>query len=174
MATATYPSCKVCDRGALIARKKYRMSGPVVFIGFVILIPCILGVLFSAFLFFSSVLSAGSNGAQTRTEAETEMRDHEVPERTIQAVIQGRDSDVEEQMRSEDPFIPEVQKSWIRNAQRKIRENNTGTGLGVIFGGGFAVVTGIASMVGGLLGWLLVMKKRVLQCGTCGAVVNAS
>jgi hypothetical protein len=32
----------------------------------------------------------------------------------------------------------------------------------------------ILAFVSGLLGWLLVMKKRVLQCGLCGAVVNAS
>lgn len=37
-----------------------------------------------------------------------------------------------------------------------------------------AVALGIASFVGGLLGWLLVMRKRVLQCDVCGAVVNAS
>lgn len=48
---------------------------------------------------------------------------------------------------------------------------NTGT---AIVTGGFAVIIGISSFVGGLLGWLLVMKKRVLQCSVCGAVVNAS
>jgi hypothetical protein len=34
-----------------------------------------------------------------------------------------------------------------------------------------ALVTPICKI---LLGWLLVMKKRVLQCDLCGAVVNAS
>jgi len=46
--------------------------------------------------------------------------------------------------------------------------------LAEFFGGGFAVICGIASFVGGLLGWLLVMKKRVLQCSVCSAVINAS
>jgi hypothetical protein len=30
------------------------------------------------------------------------------------------------------------------------------------------------TVVSGLLGWLLVMRKSVLQCDVCGAVVNAS
>ena len=36
------------------------------------------------------------------------------------------------------------------------------------------VLIGIGCFVGGLLGWLLVMKRDVLQCDNCGAVVNAS
>lgn len=47
-------------------------------------------------------------------------------------------------------------------------------GLLGIIGSLSAIGLGIASFVGGLLGWLLVMKKRVLQCDYCGAVVNAS
>jgi hypothetical protein len=43
-----------------------------------------------------------------------------------------------------------------------------------LFGGVFSILWGIAFFVGGLLGWLLVMKKRVLQCDVCGAVVSAS
>jgi hypothetical protein len=52
-------------------------------------------------------------------------------------------------------------------------ENNEGQGFRVV-GGGFALFMGILCFVCGLLGWLLVMKKRVLQCSICGAVINAS
>jgi hypothetical protein len=45
--------------------------------------------------------------------------------------------------------------------------------LGLI-GSSWAFAIFIVSFVSGLLGWLLVMKKRVLQCDLCGAVVNAS
>lgn len=41
-------------------------------------------------------------------------------------------------------------------------------------GSGIALFIGIACFVSGLIGWLLVMKKDVLQCDNCGAVVNAS
>jgi hypothetical protein len=43
-----------------------------------------------------------------------------------------------------------------------------------VFGSSLAIGLGITSFVGGLLGWLLVTRKRVLQCNICGAVVNAS
>jgi len=43
-----------------------------------------------------------------------------------------------------------------------------------VLGATFAITLGIASFVGGLLGWLLVMKKRVLRCSVCSATVNAS
>jgi hypothetical protein len=43
-----------------------------------------------------------------------------------------------------------------------------------ILGSGIFVVTGLIAFVGGLVGWLLVMKKNVLQCSNCQAVVNAA
>ena len=42
------------------------------------------------------------------------------------------------------------------------------------FVGGFFIFLGLASLVAGLLGWLLIMKKEILQCSYCGAVVAAS
>jgi hypothetical protein len=37
-----------------------------------------------------------------------------------------------------------------------------------------SALLGISSFVAGLLGWLLIMKKRILKCSVCGAVINAS
>ena len=58
------------------------------------------------------------------------------------------------------------------------RINYGAVAAGSAVGGGFAVILSIigivASFVGGLLGWLLIMKKKVLQCTSCQAVVNAS
>ena len=101
--------CKVCDAGTLTQQKKHRMSGPVVAIGYILLIPSVLGILFSVFMFFTTAsMSHAANGA--------------------------------------------------------------GSGIA----GGIAIFLGLVFFVGGLLGWLLVMKKQVLECNTCGAVVNAS
>jgi hypothetical protein len=36
------------------------------------------------------------------------------------------------------------------------------------------LIFGVSCFVAGLLGWLLVMKKKILICSICGAVVNAS
>ncbi len=111
-APAMYFRCKVCDRGALVSKKVYRMSAPVVFIGFVLLIPSVLGMLFCFYMFVSVANVPMSADETTRTAG----------------------------------------------------------GLA----GGLFLLVGVFFMVGGLLGWLLVMKKQVLQCNLCNAVVNAS
>jgi hypothetical protein len=104
------PPCKVCERGVLVPKKVFRMSGPVVIIGFIFLIPSILGMSASALVLVTAVLSKPL-GISINAPA----------------------------------FIATI-----------------------------AVAIGISSFIGGLLGWLLVMKKRVLQCSICGSTVSAS
>jgi hypothetical protein len=41
---SAYPTCKICDRGTLTPRKIRRLSGPVVAIGYILLVPSILGM----------------------------------------------------------------------------------------------------------------------------------
>ena len=103
-------TCKVCDKGLLTRKKKYRLSGPVVLIGYILLIPSVLGVIVSlvAFVNISSVAPHANADAAA--------------------------------------------------------------GLA----GGFIIIIGVAFLVAGLLGWLLVMRKQILQCNVCGAVVNAA
>ena len=103
-------SCKICDKGLLQQKKKYRMSGPVVLIGYILLIPSVLGVA-GSLVAFSHISSAASS---------------------------------------------------------------SGADAGVAFAGGFIILFGVGCFVAGLLGWLLIMKKQVLQCNVCGAVVNAN
>jgi len=43
-----------------------------------------------------------------------------------------------------------------------------GFGIGFIF----AVIVGIVSLVGGLLGWLLLMNRKVYKCSRCAFVVD--
>src|SRR5665213_332821 len=92
--------CRVCQRGTLVNKKVYRMSTPVVAIGFIFLIPSVLGILFSAIMFLGIFGGRGEGG----------------------------------------------------------------TGEVAMIQSGGALVLGIGAFVGGLIGWLLVMKKRVLQC----------
>lgn len=106
-------ACKVCDCGTLQSKKVFRMSGPVVAIGFILLIPSVLGM---------AVCGLASLGLLSVGVAQS----------------------------SRDVAAGAV---W----------------LSTVSAFGF-----VAFFVGGLLGWLLVMRKRVLQCSVCGAVVNAS
>jgi len=96
--------CKVCDKGLLGQKKKYRLSGPVVAIGYILLVPSVLGIVVAV---LALVMTSSSGG---------------------------------------------------------------GGGLAE----GIFIFIAIGFLVMGLLGWLLVMKKQVLQCSICGAVINAT
>ena len=47
--------CKVCDSGELRRKELYRMSGMAVFIGYLLLVPSVIGMLWSSVLFLISV-----------------------------------------------------------------------------------------------------------------------
>ena len=107
--------CKVCDLGLLVPKQVHRMSGPVVIIGYILLIPMILGVNVCLFVIGASfVKGLGGGGADA---------------------------------------ISRNMIFWLDS---------------------LSVALGISFFVTGLLGWLLIMKKRILKCSVCGAVVNAS
>jgi len=107
--------CKVCDSGRLREKSPYRMSGIVVFIGYILIIPSVVGICLGAM----TLLGLG-----------------------ITAATPSEYSD------------------------------QTGAFLAVAGATGFMFI--LAPLLLGLLGWLLVMKKSVLQCNACGAVVPAS
>lgn len=101
--------CKTCDIGTLYKIRKHRMSGVVVVIGYILLIPSILGVLLMALS-----VAMLHTGTATSSSAGASLAD------------------------------------------------------------GVLVAFAIAFFVSGLVGWLLVMKKDILQCGHCGATIAAS
>jgi DNA-directed RNA polymerase subunit RPC12/RpoP len=105
------PQCRTCGLGSLLLTKAYRMSTPVAIIGYILLIPSVLGVLFCLLWGLATARVVGASGAPTGAAA---------------------------------------------------------------VAGGFIMFFVVAFFVSGLLGWLLVMKKKVLRCSHCSAVVPAS
>jgi hypothetical protein len=202
------PICKVCERGALAKRKIYRMSGPVVVIGFILLIPSITGIAISA-LIFSGAISYGIHNVQ---DSDMQFRYNCIatdqanagiyapngegfgtPTRTLIPFCECELSAVKSGKTLSDAkqtCIHEMQDNALpaldQNTQELIDENLFAKGylsqpeseqpsiFVRIIGSSFAVFLAIASFVGGLLGWLLIMKKRVLQCPVCGATVGAA
>lgn len=161
--------CKTCEGGSLIRRKKYRMSGAVVVIGYILLIPSILGILLSV-LMFGSLQVAGSETMDTvRASVEESLREAGVPDDIIARVASGQDLTA-----ADSSVLTAYQLATVAGAELGRAAGSAGAGLGVAVGAGIAVVIGVASLVGGLLGWLLVMRKRVLECDNCGAVLAAS
>jgi hypothetical protein len=48
----------------------------------------------------------------------------------------------------------------------------TGAAIGATIGFGFSIFIGCSSLVGGLIGWLLLMKKKVYKCSICGFIID--
>ena len=161
--------CPTCKAGALHRRKKYRMSGPVVTIGYILLIPSVLGVLISLlFLFaFGSATSVTIDSMKDDTRAD--LVEAGVPDPIIQDVlgfVPVDDNDLAD--------LSGEQRSAVEVAQLALGASLVGAGIGGAFGGGASICFGVSFFIGGLLGWLLIMKKKVLQCVSCGAVIAAS
>jgi hypothetical protein len=161
--------CKTCEAGQLKKRKRYRMSGVVVLIGYILLIPSLLGIAFATM----GVVATGSATEQVsgsmKREAEGKLRTAGVPPAIVQSVV-----DQHAVSQSELGQLTESQRQAVQQARLELAAGTVGAGAGAALAGGASLLFGVFSLVGGLLGWLLVMKKSVLQCNGCGAVVAAS
>src|SRR5438874_13187478 len=87
---AEHPLCRTWGQGALITRKTFRMSGPVVVIGFILLVPSFLGMLFGILMLFLT----GAASTQTSISSERDIRARlvaqDIPEPIISEVIAGK------------------------------------------------------------------------------------
>ena len=77
--SSAYLQCKICDRGVLTSKTIFRMSAPVVAIGFILLIPSIVGMALSALMVFGMFSMGGNAAIRVRNEAVAHMRDNYVP-----------------------------------------------------------------------------------------------
>ena len=67
-----------------------------------------------------------------------------------------------------------AQKWSVDKAVSSVTAVQTAAGAATVIGGGIGIFLAVIFFIGGLLGWLLVMKKKVLICTHCSAVVPAS
>jgi hypothetical protein len=145
------------------------MSGPVVAIGFILLIPSVLGVLFGILMLFATGAASSQTSASNERDIRARLVAHDVPEPIIAEVIAGKPVGNAELV-----SLSPQQQSAIHDAQLSVSAQKVGAGAATVIAGGFSLFIVVASFVGGLLGWLLIMRKRVLKCVRCGAVVAAS
>lgn len=163
--------CQVCGQGVMTRKRVFRMSGPAVVIGFILLIPSILGILFGGLTMLFTII--GSSTAPTADsqiqQVKTQLVSLHIPRDIVEDVAAGKRID---EIRLAN-LTPD-QRMQVRAAELKVSTAKAVPGLAACCGGGFSVMIMIGSFVGGLLGWLLIMRKTVLQCFRCGAVVAAS
>jgi len=201
---SSYLTCKICDRGTLSSKTVFRMSGPAVAIGFILLVPSILGMIFCALMFLGVNAYTGGESAAIPSESERPFQSafdanfrrscaHSggkaqgmtlEKEQYCECALSAFKETGSETMAAQ-TCIQRVKDGTLEQPSQDIdalyssntshqSPDSAGSNLFRVAGSGFAIALGIASFVGGLLGWLLVMRKRVLQCNVCGAIVNAS
>ena len=161
--------CKTCDSGQMVRRKKYRMSAVVVFIGHLLLIPSVFGLVLALLGIWLGGVGAGEAMESVQQETRSKLNAAGVPARLVEQVVRHRrisDADLNR--------LSYSQQETVREVERESAASTLGAGGGLAFWGGLSCFFGAVSLVSGLLGWLLVMKKRVLECAYCGAVVAAS
>lgn len=106
--------CSACKSEGTMGATKVRRFGPVVvLIGYLIVIPSLLGVAAGAIMFFQSMGSSMANAGA-----------------------------------------------------------HAGADLGAAMGVGMGFVIAAVSLVAGLIGWLLIGKKKVYKCARCGYIIN--
>ena len=168
----TMPTCQICHTGQLLSRRMYRLSGPAVVIGYIFLIPAIFGILLGILFFVGSCGAAATTTTDSPDVVErtrTKLEQAGIPESMILTVLDGKS-------------VPERERLGLSGDQRKALLDGTVEilapkmvkGAGAVLAGGFSFFLILVSFTGGLLGWILTMKKRVLKCTSCGATVAAS
>ena len=164
-------ACSVCNQGSLVRKKVYRMSGIVAFIGYILLMPSLLGVLICAIGVVGAVVG-GSRVDEARNATDSmagEMRAKGVPDGIIAKLRNG-----ETVTDGEMAKLTVDQRREVETVQAATTFAKGAGVAGAAIGVGLFIFLGIVCLVSGLIGWLLVMKKWVLQCTNCKAVTASA
>ncbi|MBC8328099.1 MAG: hypothetical protein ISR76_10620 [Planctomycetes bacterium] len=156
--------CKTCENCELILRKKYRMGSLIAFIGLLILFASILGIAVGALLVVESVPLAEEWMEDFRLDAESRMMAAGISRDLVGQVLDSRvlrPTDLERlspvQAQLAEEVSSELKEPPMRDFSYEVGRSMLRT-----------------SLVGALLALLLRLRKVVLQCATCQAVVAAS
>lgn len=179
--------CRVCEKGTLMPQRVHRMSGPAVVIGYILLVPSLLGILLSGvFLVLSWVGAASAASTNVSTPFILQqgtrelLRTTKVPVDLISSLEKGEpvnEASVNPLPSSQRLAIQQAETERLAYERAQLATKNAKAGAAGCLGGCgtiFGVGGMILSFIGGLIGWLLVMKKDVLKCGSCGSVVATS
>lgn len=149
--------------------KKHRLSGPAVFIGYLLLIPSFIGMAVAIMVFFAMLAASPlTHEAYVERHNETLIEMGISPELS-KKIAEGKsinDEDVEK--------LTDEQKDAMIDVQAQQAMESVGTGVAFAAWGLLLFLFAAFCLGAGLLGWILTMKKKVLQCSNCKAVVATS
>ncbi|MGO9590839.1 MAG: DUF805 domain-containing protein [Candidatus Acidiferrales bacterium] len=202
-------TCKVCERGTLVKKLVHRLSRPAVVVGYLLLIPSVIGLVISGLLLVHAAMSqSGNSSSSPSTFADSFNRSFRgtcwksfnesfqksagtlppplVAEEYCECALShyketlsaSKAADVCTQKVSEGALGPPdqaTQNLYLEAKQAETPAQNTASDTLIpTIDPGVAVLSSVGFLIVGLVGWLLVMRKRVLQCSECSATVNAS
>jgi hypothetical protein len=161
--------CKVCEAGRLQRRRRYRMSGIVVLIGYILLIPSVIGMASATVTCAGTGAAVETASRESQDDARNALMTASIPPDIVERVLS-----METLSDSTRARLTREQQRVVDDTRLELSATTLGTDAGAAVVGLGSAFIFVTSLVGGLLGWLLVMKKTILQCNRCGAAVAAS
>jgi len=108
--------------------------------------------------------------AEARADSRVNLEAAGIPEALINRAMTGENIPYTDQAKYR---LTKEQTKAQMDAWSNITGSDIGASAAPAVAGGMGFMLLVFSFCGGLLGWILTMKKRVLQCTNCGAVIAA-
>ena len=161
-------TCKTCDTGTMRRKKKFRLGAFGVVFGLIFGIPSLIGLTVGAI----GLRATGEGTVETSDSlaaiARSQLTEAGIDTGIIERVIDGTITD------DERSNLNREQRIAVSTTKMMLSAGQVGAGIATAVVGGFSLVIFMLSAVGILLAWLITLRKKILQCDQCGAVVAAS
>jgi hypothetical protein len=154
--------------------KVHRLSGWLVFLGYCILVPCFLGFCLTVLF---AIVGATATGKATADVSHQAKQDAIVKLKAIEGIPTSVISDFETNATFQEASLSALTPSQREQVQEVQTSYNAevagatiGTGVAATIGGGLMLVMFIITIPGQIIGFLLILRKKVWKCGQCGYV----
>ena len=162
-------ACKVCDRGIMKPKKKYRLGAFGVIFALLFAVPSIIGVIVGGLGLFATGKVTVEASEEIAAETRADLEEAAIPTPLVEKILAFASLTTAEREQ-----LTTRQRTAVDGAVLTLSVSALGTGAGAAIAGGLSLMLFLGSLVGLVLAWLLTLRKKVLQCTNCGAVVAAS
>jgi hypothetical protein len=138
-------------------------------IGYILLIPCVIGFLLGAAGLYGAKKADTGGTAVVDGNARQKLEAWHIPGPIIARVLANEWLNDDELAQ-----LTHDQQAAVDRYKTAVSLEKSGVGLGSFLAGGVSVVLMIATFFVGLIGWVLTLRKNVLRCAQCGALAPAS
>jgi hypothetical protein len=166
--------CEKCHGGEMRPTKVFRLSGCLATLGFFLLIPCFLLLCFA--LLFGALGMAATGSASVKV-TEQAKQDAITKLRAMEGIPPGVISNFQPTARVSDTSLTALeppQREQVHQIQSsydaQVAGAAVGTGFAALFGGGLVIIMFVIAIPGLIIGFVLILRKKVWKCQTCGYI----